>query len=103
MGQDQEGVLVHLVRVFGRVPGLRCEGEFCDAVVELFACLSGLDSLLIIGGGHFLRDRGSHVLGSYEIPLLFTVLAANGGMVLLQGLPVLRLSISLVQPRAMLG
>lgn len=81
--------MVHLIRVFGRVPSLRCKGKFRDAVVELFACLSGLDSLLVIGGGDLLRDRGSHILGSYEIPLLFTVLAANGGMVLLQGLPVL--------------
>lgn len=46
MRQYQEAVLVDLVRILRAESCFGGEGEFCNAVIELFVGLSGLHSVL---------------------------------------------------------
>lgn len=48
MWQNQERILVHLVRILRRIACLGRKCEFCDTVIELFARLSWLHGLCIL-------------------------------------------------------
>lgn len=58
--QNKERILILFVRVFRRITCFCCECKFCNAIVKLFICLTGLDRILLCG--YFFRDWRTNVL-----------------------------------------
>ncbi len=62
--QHEEGVLIDFVWILRRIASLGRKSEFCDAIVELLACLARLDRMLVLRCAHLLGDRGADVLAA---------------------------------------
>jgi hypothetical protein len=60
VGQNKERILILFVWVFRRITCFCCESKFCNAIVKLFICLTGLDRILLCG--YFFRDWRTNVL-----------------------------------------
>jgi len=64
VGQYQKRILVCLVRVLGRIARFGCKGKLGDAIIKLFAGLSGLHRLVLGCCCNFLWYGCSHIVMS---------------------------------------
>lgn len=73
--QHQETILVDFVRVLRRVAGLCCKRKLGHAIIELFAGLPGLYTLILLSRCDFLRNRSSDVVFGLLLGLLVVLVA----------------------------